>query len=638
MQPTDSTTLTTTAPNTVLALSLQAQSFLNAREPQQAVPVLKTLLANHPEHLDSWDHLAAAFTMLDEYEQADHAYEQCYRLGGRFAETLRNAARNAHYWGNAQRQLEHAQRLLEQSGDLRRDGLHEAAQALLALSKPVQALAACRQCLREFPEDSEALRLQMRALLDAGLPDEALESLDKVDASGSEKISLLMTRVETLLTMGRMDEGITLAEQILREDTENTDALTALGFNYQYLPAMPVAARRQHAERFAAAVRRRVTAFDSWLTDNNPDRHLRIGLICGDLRRHPVAFFMLTVLEALQNRQLDFFVYDSLAKPDAITEKFKPLVQGWQLIKTLTDTQAAHLIRNDKIDILIDLHGYTSGNRMAVMAMKPAPVQVTWLGYQGTSGLTEIDYALADPFSVPEWQTEEFTEKVWRLPRLSMCFSLPESNYEVVPPPVLRNGFITFGCMNNPNKINDTVLALWARVLAAVPGSRLLLRGGGFNQPGYRRRFVTRLQNAGIDPQRVTIERMAPRERFLEIYSRVDIALDPFPYSGITTTAEALWAGVPVLALEGNSMVWRMGGCFVQACGMPEWVAPTPDDYVARAAQFAADPQYLVALRRDQRARVLASPLFDAVDFANHFEQALRQMAGNRVRPNYGPP
>ncbi|MDO9476640.1 MAG: hypothetical protein Q7L07_07990 [Pseudohongiella sp.] len=612
--------------NDLLSLSLHAQTLLNNQQPEQAIDVLRQILANHPDHLDSWDHLAAALTLLENYEEADHAYEQCFRLGCTFPETLRNAARNAHYWGRPTRQFEHAQRMLNLTADLRYDGLRESAQALLALSKPVPALAACRQCVLEFPDDVDIKPLLARALLDAGLPEESLKIQPHAGATAKQRLALTMTRVETLLTMGEINNGIALAEDILREDPEHTDALTAVGFNLQYLPDITVDHRRQQAERFAAVVRKKVQQFDAWHNNKDPDRTLRIGFICGDFRRHPVAFFMLGFLQALQHRSLELYLYDALGKSDAITDKFRPLIQHWRQVQSISDKQLTRQIRDDQVDILIDLHGYTTGNRMAVMAMKPAPVQVIWLGYQGTSGLREIDYALADSDSVPVEQDTEFTEKIWRLPRLSMCFSTPESDYEPVPPPVLNNGYITFGCMNNPHKVNDTVLALWSRVMAAVPESRLVMRGGGFNQTGYRKRFVTRLQRAGIDPSRVTIERMAPRDKFLDIYSRVDIALDPFPYSGITTTAEALWSGVPVLALEGNSMVWRMGGCFVRACGMPEWVATSEDDYVRRAVNFASDPAGLASLRQNQRARVVASPLFDAEDFAAHFEQAMRQM------------
>lgn len=610
----------------VLTYSLQAQALLNDNKPEQAIIVLRQILAVHPDHLDSWDHLAAALMLLDRYEEADDAYNQCFRLGCTFPETLRNAARNAHYLGNAQRQFELAQQLMVQAPALRYDGLREAAQALLALGKPVQALAACRQCVLEFPDDVDIKPLLARTLLDAGLPEEALKIQPHAQANLKQRVALAMTRVEALLSMGEIHTGVALAEQILRDDPEHTDALTAIGFNLQYFPDVPVEKRRLQAERFAAVVRSKVTAYDEWHNNKDPDRNLRIGFICGDLRRHPVAFFMLSFLQALQKRSLEVFIYDALDKSDVITEQFKPLVQHWRLAKSMTDKQLSHSIRDDQIDILFDLHGYTTGNRMAVMAMKPAPVQVTWLGYQGTSGLREIDYALADIYSVTDLQHSEFTETVWRLPRLSMCFSAPDSHYEPVPPPVLNNGYITFGCMNNPHKINDKVLALWSRVMTAVPDSRLVMRGGGFNQTGYRKRFVERLQRVGIDSKRVTIERMAPRDKFLDIYSRIDIALDPFPYSGITTTAEAMWAGVPVLALEGNSMVWRMGGCFVKACGLSDWVADSEDDYVRRAVNFSSDTVKLAALRTHQRAQVLASPLFDADDFATHFEQAMRAM------------
>ena len=221
---------------------------------------------------------------------------------------------------------------------------------------------------------------------------------------------------------------------------------------------------------------------------------------------------------------------------------------------------------------------------------------------------------------------DEFEETVWRLPENTLCFTPPAVDMPVREPPVLENGFITFGSLNNPEKLNDQVLALWANVLKAVPRSRLLLRGSKFHSREYTRRFRDNLEKAGFDLNRVTLEGPARRDRFLKTYHRIDIALDPFPCSGATTTAEALWAGVPVLCIKGDRMIWRMAHSILNACGMLDWLAEDQADFVTKAVQFANDPGYLKTLRAKQREQVLASPLFDAEKFAGQFEKTLREL------------
>jgi predicted O-linked N-acetylglucosamine transferase (SPINDLY family) len=291
----------------------------------------------------------------------------------------------------------------------------------------------------------------------------------------------------------------------------------------------------------------------------------------------------------------------------------------------LTTRQLGEQIRQLGIDILIDLHGHTTGHRLDVMALKPAPVQLTWLGFLGTTGLSTIDYVLADRVSVPESAEGEFTEQVWRLPHY-YCFDEPDIALPVAPPPMLRNGFITFGSFNKPNKLNDRVLALWSQLLRDIPGSRLLIKGKGLNVPEFRQQFQRRLLIQGFDLDRVILEGPAPRQQFLATYQHIDIALDTFPYAGATTIVEALWCGVPVLSLKGDRMVWRMAESILSQAGFSQWVAPGEAQFIALARTLAADPAGLASQRQQQRQQLLQSPLFDRVRYAEDLADALRGM------------
>jgi protein O-GlcNAc transferase len=253
-------------------------------------------------------------------------------------------------------------------------------------------------------------------------------------------------------------------------------------------------------------------------------------------------------------------------------------------------------------------------------------VQVSWLGYFATTGVKAIDYLIADPWTLPEADEAHFTEKIWRLPETRLCFTPPDVDVQVAPLPALTDGCITFGCFNNLTKMNDAVVALWARVLQAVPGSRLFLKTKQLGEAAVRQSVFTRFAAHGIAADQLILEGSASRSAYLSAYHRVDIALDPFPFPGGTVTAEGLWMGVPVLTLAGGRFLSRQGVGLLMNAGLPQWVVADADAYVGSAASHAGDPQRLAMLRNGLRQQVLESPLFDSPRFARHFEGALRGM------------
>ncbi|MFI4940487.1 MAG: peptide-binding protein, partial [Burkholderiales bacterium] len=311
---------------------------------------------------------------------------------------------------------------------------------------------------------------------------------------------------------------------------------------------------------------------------------------------------------------------------DALTERIKACCHGWHSAAGLSDARLAQLIRDDSIDILIDLSGHTAHNRLPMFAWKPAPVQASWLGYFATTGITAIDYLIADSWTLPETEEMNFTETIWRLPETRLCFTPPDVSIAVSSLPALANNHITFGCFNNLSKMNDAVVALWATVLHAVPQSCLFLKAKQLSEASVRHSVLERFASYDIAADRLKLEGSSPRATYFCAYHQVDIALDPFPYPGGATTAEALWMGVPVLTLAGERFLPRQGIGLLMNAGLPEWVAADAGDYVARAVSHAADLQRLAALRKGLRQQVLTSPLYDAPRFARHFEAALRGM------------
>jgi predicted O-linked N-acetylglucosamine transferase (SPINDLY family) len=261
-----------------------------------------------------------------------------------------------------------------------------------------------------------------------------------------------------------------------------------------------------------------------------------------------------------------------------------------------------------------------------VFCWKPAPVQVSWLGYCARTGLNEMDYIIGDANTIPKELDNQFTEKVWRLPELYICLTSPDIKNEVAALPALKNGYITYGSFNNLTKMNDEVVALWAKILEAVPNSQLLLKAKQLDDMSVRENVLKRFALANIKGEQIILKGMVNREKHFKAYNEVDIAFDPFPYQGVTTSFESLWMGVPVLTLAGDCFVSRQGIGILRNAGLPDWVADDKEEYVAKAIDFASDIGGLAKIRAGLRAQVLASPLFNAQRFAKNFEDAVWQM------------
>ena len=383
------------------------------------------------------------------------------------------------------------------------------------------------------------------------------------------------------------------------------------------------------ARSFGASAARKAKVVVAWPNSPEPERVLRVGFVSGDLRAHPVGYFLLSFLTALKARaagRLELHAYFSYPFADNVSARIQAQCHGWRQVYELDDEALVRQVGEDRIDILIDLSGHSGENRLPAFAWKPAPVQATWLGYLGTTGVAAIDYLIADDWTLPPELEPQLTEKIWRLPRSYLCFTPPDEDGTIGPLPALANGCVTFGSFNNLIKISPDVIALWARVLHAVPGSRLLLKIMQFNEASVRQDMTQQFARHGITGSRLMLEPQVARSDYLKPYNRVDIALDPFPYPGITTSVECLWMGVPFVTLAGNTFMSRQGMGLLNNAGLPDWIAADEDDYVKLAARRAGELHTLQQLRQELRARVLASPIFDAQSFAQNFESAMRGM------------
>jgi predicted O-linked N-acetylglucosamine transferase (SPINDLY family) len=427
-----------------------------------------------------------------------------------------------------------------------------------------------------------------------------------------------------LKDLGQLEDAVASHRRALEIKPDYVEARSNLLFALNYTASHASSYCLAEAREYGRRVSEKVTSrFSAWQCSDSPQR-LRVGIVSGDLNKHPVGYALKSLLEQLDSARVEFYAYPTGNRVDEFTALIKPYFASWKPLYDLSDAAAARLIHADGVHVLLDLSGHTAHNRLPMFAWKPAPVQASWLGYFATTGVAEMDYLLMSEAAVPKAHREHFTETVWYLPDTWLCFTPPEVDLPVTELPALKNGYITFGCFQRLDKLGEEVLSAWANIFNALLGAQLRMACKPLGDPAVAAQFVERLRRHGIDPARVAMSGAAPsREVYLTRYAEVDVMLDSFPYPGVTTTCEALWMGVPTLTIAGDTLLSRQGTGVLAAAGMENWVATSVADYADKAVALAGGLPKLAALRAGLRAQVLASPLFDAPRFARNFEAAL---------------
>lgn len=501
---------------------------------------------------------------------------------------------------------------------------------LRLMRRPADALGPLRTAVKLDPGDSTAAGNLAHALLNLG------------QTTGAEEVARGVLARDAGNAEGHLMLGFSLAYQAKVEEaisefllslksapgtaTNICNALFASLYTDQRAPAAIAALHRELSVQIPPAL----PAYREWRCDSDPDRPLRIGYLSPDMRVHPVSTFFEPVLAHHDRERFDLHCYSTTEAPDEVTQRLRAHAAHWHECAGRPDKWIAERIHADGIHILVDLAGHTSGNRAAVLRAKPAPIQALYIGYPGTTGMPEVDYLIADGRVCPPEHDPLYTEKVARLAGSFWCFRPPDTAPEPAAAPLARNGYVTFGSFNAAQKISDSTVRLWAAVLAAVPRSRLLLKSLSFADEKLRTMFKRRFIEAGVAAERLDVLPPSDRKKFYAEYRHVDIALDPVPYNGGTTTCEALWMGVPVIALRGDLFRGRMAAAILEIVGLPEFVGGTAAEYVARAAALAGNAAWIGELHRELRGRVAQSNLCDGRRAARDLEDLYLEFWGNR--------
>jgi predicted O-linked N-acetylglucosamine transferase (SPINDLY family) len=605
-----------------LGIALSARGQLEA-----ALAAFRRALELSPDDPQAWNNMGATLGARGQLEEAAAAHRRALELRPDYAQAHNNLGIALAGQGQFDEAIAAFRRALElQPGSS--EALLNLGNALCECGGFDEAIAAYRRALELRPDFPEAHGNLGNALRNQGQLDEAVAECHRALAFKPDSPDALNNLGNALKAQGRLEEAVAAFRRALEVTPDDPGIHSNLVFTLHCQTGQETGSiaeecrrwNRQFSEPLKGLVR-------SHANDRSPDRRLRVGYVSPDFRDHPVGRFALPLFERHDRDRFDILCYSGVTRPDWMTERLRALAGEWRSTYGVPDARLAEMIRADQVDILVDLAMHTADDRLPVFAREPAPVQVTWLAYPGSAGLPSIGYRLTDASLDPPgsrghgaaWSPDEPV----RLPDCWCCYQPADESPEINALPAWSAGSVTFGSLNSFAKVNEGVLALWARVLDAVKGSRLLM----FCPEGSARERVLAFFDARrIGRERVECVGFRPRREYLSLYHRIDLALDPFPYNGMTITCDALWMGTPVLSLPGAMPVSRAGLSILSTIGLGEMAASSEDAYVRIAVEWAANLPRLADLRATMRHRMRASPLMDAPRFARNVEAAYRSM------------
>ncbi|MEO1855577.1 tetratricopeptide repeat protein [Chromohalobacter sp.] len=590
------------------------------------LPQARKQVQRHPTDPDAWVTLAKLQAGQKEFDDARASLEQARELRPSHHEQEEWLGHVAHKQHRLQDALQHLQRALELAPNST-FGLVTLAHLYLELGGAQKALEYAQKAWQSDPQNTRVMDALANCLSALYRYDEAIETYELLIKRDPKNFAHWNSAGNMRRELGLLDKAYycyqKASELASHSAIPYSNHLTALHYDPRASRAEIAAFARSWEQRFAPEANE--LSPRPVHVDKSYRRHLNIGLLSDGLRNHPVGKMIIRCLENLTPNQISLAAYTSSEINDSLTRRIKPLMQKWRSIRHLSDDALIKQIRDDEIDILIDLSGHNAGSRMRAIAMQPAPLLVKWVGgLINTTGVQAIDYLISDHVETPEGEDEYYTEKLIRLPDDYIVFDPPAKLPALSELPAKRNGHITLACFNNPTKLNDVTLKQWASIMHELPDSRLMLKGRPYTSESFCERLYATLEAAGIARERLIIEGPGSNYEMLDAYNRADIALDPWPYSGGLTTCESFIMGVPVVTLPGPTFAGRHSATHLVNAGMPELVVNSWDEYRARVIELASDLESLGTIRQHLRDVLLQSPVCDGPRFAKHFTDAMR--------------
>ena len=567
-----------------IGVVLQDQGRLN-----QAVKAYKKAIEIQPDFADPYFNLGVVFQDQGKLDKAIKTYKKALGVKPDNALAYNNLGNALKDQGNLNEALDAYKKAIEIQPDYA-DPYYNLGNALRDQGKQDEAVKAYKKAIEIQPDFADACNNIGNMLSDQGNIEEAIEAYNRTISMNPHHFKAYSNLIFFLAQIELVDSKF--LEKITKSYNKATSSKVKRSFH--------------HKKSF-------------------PSQKLRVGFVSGDMRDHPVGYFLQNLFKYINKEKVEIYVYSNSTNYTKLTYSLKKFTAFWRNITNISDHEAAEIIYNDTLDVLIDLSGHTALNRLPVFAYKPCAIQASWLGYFGSTFLNEMDFIIGDSFVTPLEKSKDFYEKIALLEHCYLCFAAPNFELPVSNTPALENKIITFGCFNHSRKLNSNVISTWSRILINVEKSKLLLKGDSYTKDSIDK-ILHEFSLNNIDASQLMFEGQCSREDLLKSYDRVDISLDPFPYPGGTTTCEAIWMGVPTITMKGSSFLSSVGETIAVNSGHGNLCAETTDKYIELAVQLSGDISTLNANRLQRRSNVIKTPLFDGLSFAKDFQRLLEVM------------
>ena len=610
-----------TYPNSSILFNIRGAILASKNVLDEAIINYKKSIEINANYAQAYNNLGIAFHKLNKIDTAIKNYKKALSLKKDFAEALNNLGHAYIDFDKPKDSLQYFNKALESNPSY--------AEAYNGMGAANEELGNKNDALKNYQKATEIKPDYAEAYNSLGTLYSNLSKFDE-SLSNYKKAIQLKTNYEKaynnlgnlLSNLGKFDEATNAYKQAIKIKPDYPKAYSNLLFNLIYKTDFDLNYYLSEAKKFRLNCKTIKKLKFTYKYETNPKK-LRVGFVSADFGNHPGGYFTLGLLRELRKKNFELVAYPTIERQDELSRHFKPLFSKWSLIKKKDDENVVKQIINDGIHILIDLQGHSAKNRLPIFIYKPAPVQVTWLG-QGSTGISEIDYFIGSNYITPKDEEKHYVEKVLRLPEISQCFTPPDFDLKIENLPAIKNNFITFGCVNKLAKVNDDVIALWSKILLSVPNSKLLLKNKLLDSKEIIDTTIQRFKKQNVKKEQLILEgESKTRKELLNIYNKIDIALDPFPFQGNTTSIEAVWMGVPIITLKGNRYISHFGESINSNLNMSNWIAENYADYILKAKKFSSDINELSKIRTSLRQSCLQSPVFDSKRFSKHFDQML---------------
>ncbi len=614
-------------PDYLQALSNLGEWCVAKGKNEEALNWFEKALQFSPKFFEARLNKAAALFELARYKEALSLAEQLVDAEPLRAEAQLTLGNLLVHTGKTKQGIKHYKKALELQ-----PGYPEAhfnlASLLGSKADMAHAIGYLERRLKQNGDSIQTMGMLASAYQVAGRLSTSEEMCQRILERQPENITALITLGACLSSCGDSVAALQMYERVVNADASQAGMGSNILFEYNYVSNVSREQMFAHhlrwAARYEAPFIPKTTVFER---NRSPNRRLRIGYVSGDFVRHPVGFLLSDILHHHDAEQFEIHCFSMAVRPDEVLPELRAAAHHWEDIFFLTDAEVDSLIREAEIDVLVDLSGHTAFHRLQVFARKPAPVQVEWVGYFHSTGLASIDYFITDPTTSPKDGGQRFSEIPVHMPHTRFCYGPPEYTPEVVPPPNIKTGSITFGSFNRLPKITDEVVRAWSKILHLVPGSRLVIKSAALSEALVEERLRARFAKHGVEEAQLVLREGSSHNAMLAEYGDIDIALDTFPFNGGMTTLEALWMGVPVVTIAGTTVVSRQTVSALANLGLADELAFTDvDAYIAGAVALAGSPARLAELRETLRPRMQASPLRDSKQFTKDLESLYRRM------------